>query len=418
MISRRYTIYIALIATLLTGLFTGRALFFSIAYLLGIVYLTAMFWAWRSVRGLSINRYTRTRRSQVGRTFSEQFAVRNTGLLPKLWLEVRDFSTLPDHNASHVVPAIMRKEQYHWQADTLCVVRGEFQLGPMTLTGGDPFGLFLIPRRVNASERIIIYPRTVPISQFSVPMGYLSGGEARHMMTHHVTTNAAGVREYVPGDSINRIHWRSTARRNKLIVKEFELDPMVDIWLLVDFSAQSLVEDPMVQRLGGTGTVIPGAHTIAPSTEEYSVIIAASLTQHFIEEERTLGFAAYAPGREVYYPERGHRQMTRIMEVLAVGRSRSEMSLKEMLALETPHFSRGATLIVITASLDTAWVAEMQILSRRGIRPMCIFLDPTSFGSPHSSDDLRGSLQLSRIPTLVIQRGDDIGNALAQTPIR
>jgi hypothetical protein len=55
--------------------------------------------------------------------------------------------------------------------------------------------------------------------------GLLSGGEALRRRTHYVTTNASGVRDYAPGDSFSRIHWRSTARRNRLIVKEFELDP-------------------------------------------------------------------------------------------------------------------------------------------------------------------------------------------------
>jgi hypothetical protein len=88
-----------------------------------------------------------------------------------------------------------------------------------------------------------------------------------------------------------------------------------------------------------------------------------------------------------------------------------------MLALETPYFTRGTTLVIITASLDPAWVTEAQILSRKGIRPMCILVDPYSFGGSKPADEITGFLRLAKIPTITIRKNDDIGAALAQRPL-
>lgn len=415
--SRRYTLYLLTIISLLAGLLTGRAIFFNIAYLLGALLILAMFWAWLAVRGIGLQRITRNRRSQVGRNFNESFVIRNTILLPKLWLEVRDHSDLPGHRASHVIPSLGARSRYEWHVDTPCTVRGEFQLGPVTITSGDPFGFFTLPRRVNAAERILIYPATVPIRKFNLPVGLLTGGDAQRYMTPNVTTDAAGVRDYVPGDSINRIHWRSTARRDRLIVKEFELDPLIDVWLFVDFSAHSLIEEPIVQRRGGTGTIIPGTQAMPPSTEEYAVVVAASLASYFVDIERALGFAAYVPHREVYMPERGHRQLTRILETLAVARSLSERSLREALSLESSFFARGSTVVIITSSQDPAWVQEAQLLTRRGIRTMCLYIDPSSFAGGKKNEELLGMLNLARIPTIVIRKGDDLTTVLGQRPV-
>ena len=96
--------------------------------------------------------------------------------------------------------------------------------------------------RSRRCHRIIVYPPTVPIHRFATPIGTLSGGEAVRRRAHFVTTNAAGVRDYQPGDSFNRIHWRSSARRDRLMVKEFELDPLADVWIFLDLSQGSLVE--------------------------------------------------------------------------------------------------------------------------------------------------------------------------------
>lgn len=417
MSSRRNTLYLLIIACLLAGLFTGRSFFFNLAYLFGALIVIAFIWAWTSVRGIGIGRKTRARRAQVGRSLHEVFTVRNRFPLPKLWLEVRDQSDLPGHRASHVVPSLGVRGSYRWYVDTPCQVRGEFRLGPMTLVSGDPFGIFVMPRKLSATSRVVVFPATVPISRFELPMGVLSGGEAQRQRAHYVTTNAAGVREYVPGDSFNRIHWRSSARRDSLMVKEFEIDPLVDIWLFADFSATSVFEHPSVQRMRGTGPVIPTGVNLPQSTEEYGVVVAASLARYFLEAERALGFAAYVPHREVYQPERGSRQLTHILQTLAVARSFSQFTLAQMLTLETPNFTRGTTLVIITSSLDPTWVTEAQILSRRGIRPMCVFIDPKSFGSPYPSDEIRGILQVARIPTIIVRANNDLSSALEQRPI-
>lgn len=243
--SRRYATYLLIIGSLLVGLFTGRTFFFNVSYLFGALLVIAFLWAWVSVRWINIARKTRARRAQVGRNLDEVFIVKNRSLLPKLWLEVRDHSDLPGHRASHVVPAIRSRGTYRWYVETPCQVRGEFRLGPMTLVSGDPFGLFLSPRKLGATSRVIVYPATVPINYFDLPMGILSGGEAQRQRAHHITTNASGVRDYAPGDSFNRIHWRSTARRDRLIVKEFEIvpganrvrgmNPGARIWRLVPY---------------------------------------------------------------------------------------------------------------------------------------------------------------------------------------
>ena len=412
--NRRNGIYILTILSFITGLLTGRAFYFNLGYMFSALLLLSMFWAWASVRWLVITRRTRSRRAQVGRSFEEQFIIRNLAIIPKLWLEVRDESNLPGHVASHIVPALGARSQYDWQVKTRCAARGEFKLGPMTISSGDPFGLFYAQRRIEATARVIVYPQIAEINHFELPIGNISGGEAQRRRSHYITTNAAGVRDYVPGDSFNRIHWRSSARRDKLIVKEFEIDPLVDIWLFADFSSLSLVEASDIKRVGGTGPVIPNASGIPQSTEEYVAVVAASLAQHFINLDRALGFVAYTPNREIHQPERGSRQLTRILETLSVARSFSGYSLGQMLTLETPYFTRGTTLLIVTSSVDTSWVIEAQVLTRRGIRPMCVLIDPSTFNGGKSSDEMRGILQMANIPTVIVRYGDDIAAALAQ----
>ena len=414
--NRRHGLWLLLLLSLALGAWTGRDFFFRMAWLFAGLLIASVLWCWFTLRQISLIRQTLARRAQVGGNLGEHLEIRNRSWLPGLWLELRDFSSLPGHRVSQVVPALGRRKVWEWDVGTKCVARGEFRLGPMTLASGDPFGFHYAIRRLDEISRIIIYPATVGLESFELPFGEITGGNILRRRTHYVTTNATGVRDYAPGDSFNRIHWRSSARRNSLMVKEFELDPQLDIWILMDFSAESLVEHPSLQRVNGDGPAIT-TDTLPRSTEEYGVVAAASLARHFIEEaDRAVGFVAWGPKREILQPESGERQLNQILQILAVGRSVSGHSLDQMLAVEMPHMTRGTSLIIVTSSLDVRWVREVRVLKRRGVRPLCILVDPFSFGGEQPADDLLANLHLERIPVVTIQMDDDIASALSRRP--
>lgn len=415
--TRRNIVYVLIIGSLLAGLFSGEPLLFNIAYVLIGLLVVSLIWSLVAVRWLRIGRRTGSLKAQVGKVIEEDFSVRNTGPLPKLWLEVRDHSTLPGHRASHVVPGLGPRSSYQWHTETICTSRGEFRLGPMTLVSGDPFGMYVTPRVLNASTRLLVYPAVVTVKKFYTSLGPISGGKARPQRTQNTTTNVAGVRDYVAGDSINRIHWRSSARHSHLMVKEFEIDPLVDIWLWPDFSVQSLVEAPTVQRIDKTGPVVPTQTGIPQSTEEYIAVIAASLAQFFLDEDRTIGFAAYCPTRRVHMPERSQRQMTYILDALASARSTGDTTLEGMLQNEGHFLSRGTTVVFVTSALNLTWLARAKRLWSRGVRPVVVYVDPVSFSPMMVTEDALRQLRASGLPIIPVRYGDDLTKSLGNKPI-
>src|SRR5258708_5387121 len=409
--NRRLAVYALLICCLLVGLGTGKRFFFNLAYVFAGLLIISLVWSWTSVNWVRITRQTRARRAQVGRAFDEHFTVRNGSLVPKIWLEIRDHSDVPGHNPSTVVPFMLPFSTYRWTAQAICVVRGEFTLGPLTLVSGDPFGFYQVIRHIAATSKVLVYPATVPIHSFATPTGLLSGGDAQRQRTHVVTTNAAGIREYAPGDSFNRIHWKSTARPDRLLVKEFELDPLADVWMFLDLSASAVFERPYeLESMPINEFFIP------PSSVEYAIIAAASLAQYFLMKERALGFVTYNPHRTVYQPDRGNRQLTRILEALAVARPETSITCEQLLALEGHHMARGTTAVVITADPTDQWIPEITLLARRGWRTIAVLLDPQSFGTMEvrSADETRDILEANGVMTYTLHQGANLTAVLSQ----
>lgn len=405
------------LACLIVALATGRDLFYNLTYLIAAIIVLSYLWTWTSINWVQLSRYMWAKKAEVGKTTEERFVVRNTGFLPKLWLEVRDHSDLPGHQASRVINSFGARRERGWTVRTLCRQRGRFTLGPITLTTGDPFGLFKMQRELPQTSTIVVYPAIVELAAFATPSGQLPGGDALRRRTHYVTTNVCGVRDYAPGDSFNRIHWPSTARKERLIVKEFELDPMADVWLFLDMAKSVQAElkwEPVLERREPAllWTKRPRLE-LAPTTEEYGVTIAASLAKHFIVRDRAVGLVVYAQQREVIPADRGERQLSKILETLSVIKAVGRLPLAQVMAAEGMHLGRGTTVIVITSSTDKDWAIASRHLEQRGLRLIAVLIASDSFGGEEGAEEVMAELAAGGTATYLVRKGDDLAAALS-----
>jgi uncharacterized protein (DUF58 family) len=413
-------IFILWVLALVFALGTGRRLAFNVLYFITGVIVIALFWTLANVRGLSLKRVTRSQRSQVGKYFEESLEVANRSRWPKLWIEVQDFSTLPGHQVGKVVNGLGRRQTAIWQARTLCQQRGRFILGPLSYTSGDPLGIFRITHWVPGVTSLVVTPAVYPIPEFSPPSGYLPGSETTRRRTPYITASVSGVREYAPGDGFNRIHWRSTARTGRLMSKEFELDPLADVWVFLDLHEEAQAASPWTPESEEPLAWVFRSRSRAdrvelpPSTEEYGVTIAASLAQHFLQLDREVGFLSYATAREVIQPDRGERQLSRLLEVLAVIQAKGHIPLAQVLATEGAHLARHTTLVVITPSADPRWVSALRALRARGVHGVGVLLAARTFGLAPDWQPVQAELQASGLPSYLVRRGDDLAVALSQ----
>ena len=378
---------------------------------IGII-LVAWIWSWFSLRDVSITRETRADRAQVGQTFMERLRVVNAGRLSKLWIEVLDQSDMPGHQVSRVVH-LGPNDSQRWRAETTCGRRGRFRVGPLVLRSGDPFGMFPRYHVVPDTHDLLVYPATVDLSAFTLPVGDLPGGSAIQKRTPFVTPNASSVRDYFPGDAFNRIAWRATARTNKLMVKEFELDPTADIWIAIDMQA--------AVQAGATGAAalpnfrgddVPLSFWL-DSTEEYSVTIAASMARHFLQQNRNVGLISNGAQPTIMPADRGGRQMFKILEQLAVVRADGVTPFGETLLAESGLFNRNSTLVTITSSTNEEWAHSLIEIASRGVQSVSIIVEPSTFGSGDSALFVVSDLASMGIPTYLVKYGDDISRALA-----
>ncbi len=390
---RPWQAILLILVLLFFAISSGWSPLYKLSYVLLTLFILSWVWARYSLRKLVFHRNTTSGRVQVGETFEERLMLDNISVLPKLWVQIVDGSTLPGHRAGYVASMGGRKRAV-WKARTVCNWRGRYQLGPVTATSGDPFGLFRRHKALTPTHELLVLPRVLPITNFALFTGGLPGRGRSSLRSLQTTTNATTIRDYMAGDALSRIHWRSSAHYNKLMVKEFDLDPAVDAWIFLD--------------LHDAVQAGQGEH----STEEYGVTIAATVATYFLRQDLSVGVIISGQHREFISLDRGDRQIERILELLAVVSSGPGPDLKEALALDALHFGRNTLAIVITPSNSRDWHEGLHHLQRRGVKVAVVGLNAASFdGSPPDEDTL-ALLEGSGIPIARVKCGESLMKAL------
>ncbi len=335
--------------------------------LTGVLFL----WSRFALSGLWFERSIPSR-SQVGDTITEHVTLRNRSVIGKLFVEIHDRSTLPGHLASRVVsmgPRTVRK----WTITSRIQQRGHHVLGPVTLRSSDPLGFFRRARRLTETAEIVVYPLIVDLPGYEPVPLVQSGGGTVHRRSAVPTAAVGGVRDYTTGDSINVISWTATARAGRLMVKEFEVDPTSDVWIVLDVAATGSSSDGA--RAGSDNPL-----DWLGNDFEYRVMLTASLVRRVTTLGRAVGLVINSPGSVVIPPDRGERQFIRIQELLAVVSTTPGEPVGELLTVVSPRIRPNSTVIALTSTLDSSVIATLASLRGRRISSELIHV--------HSGSDL------------------------------
>jgi uncharacterized protein (DUF58 family) len=351
---------------------------------LGGILLVCYVWARFLARALVLKREMRFGWAQVGDRLEEYFELRNKMFPPALWVEIVDHSTVPGRQAGRGL-GVGGSSIVRWREDAICSRRGVFTIGPTTLLTGDPFGVFTISQRYSNTVSFLVMPPIVPLPNIQIFPGGRSGdGHPRTNAPDH-TVSASSVREYVPGDSLRWVHWRTSARRGSLFVRHFDGVPTSDWWILLDM-------DRCVHVGEGQN-----------STEEHAVILAASLADQGLRAKRSVGLVTQGQDLLWHSPQVGDYHRWEILRSLALVTPGS-CSLSEMLAREGSTFGQNTSLIIITPAVDESWVEPLVPLLRRGVTPTVLLLDPVSYNGAGNVQGAAALLTDLGVPYHVITR--------------
>lgn len=378
------------------GILRQPHLYYMAAILLtlpGVSYLLG----WFALRGLEFEREM-PQMAWEGEESRLHYIVRNPSRIARFFLSIQE--TLP----AWVEMADEEPQLFNVSADDVAGVtqkvrflrRGVFAANGFDVTAMDPLGVFAFTRHIPCEGELVVYPMPQVMNTNA-----LSGAE-RHgwqeftsRLLRGSSVDPDGVRPYVPGDSMRRIHWRQTARTGKLSVIEFEETLASNLVIALDLEDGSVVGDEQ------------------DNTLEYAVRIAASLAQEAADQGATVRLML--PPSQTFAPTiaafdgRGQSHLLLILDTLARVEATIKTPMREWLVEQAASIRSGTTLAVVTAKPDPGLTDAFAPYLGVGVKVGMVFVDPNSFRAMSNAQQIEKSryflaaMTTLHLPTYVVR---------------
>ncbi len=369
-------IALAIMLTLFGLVFRLKGLM-TVAVLLLTIVPIAWLWNKYALHGLHYERLFSERRVFPGETLELTVRVSNLKLLPVGWLHIVDqfplgvplldeeLITSQSPNVGQLATAfslrwyqrVSRRYRLH------CPRRGFYRFGPAHLKSGDLFGLFSQEGWQKEYDWLIVYPRVLPITELGLLSKEPFGETKARQRIFADPMRTIGVRDHQPGDSFKHIHWKATARQQRLQTRVYE--PTTSFNLIVFLNVATFAK-----HWQGTD----------PALLEKAISVAASIASYGVEQRYIVGVIAngsvpHSDQSIKVLPSRDPRQLARILEALAAVTGFATSSIEALLLAESPKLPWGSTLVVVTAIVSEALAATLLRLRDVGRRLVLISLD-------------------------------------------
>ncbi len=368
-----------------------------------VLIAAAVGWTWNkySLHGIQYERSFSERRAFLGETVDVTVQVANQKWLPVSWLRIDDEyplpltmldgkvepSTKPDIGLLSSVMSLRWFDRARWRYRLRCDKRGVYAFGPAHLQSGDLFGLFSSQVDEPSQEWLIIYPAVKPVVDLTLPPKEPFGDIKGRQWIFEDLSRAVGIRDSGAQDDLKRIHWKATARQQKLQVKVYE--PTTTFQLVIFLDMVTLPK--------------PWYGSI-PELLERGISTAASIASYAVEKRFQVGLFANGcwPQSDQplkVLPSRTPNQLTRILEALAAVSAVPTTAIEALLSRESAYLPWGATLLVVAAVVTEELLAVMTRLQAAGRRMVLVCLEdtPLPLAAPrimvHRVQDLGGAFE-------------------------
>ncbi len=397
--------YYAAIAVVLIGLVFRQPLLLLLGLLALFILLVADMWAKYCMRNVRYKRELSEKRVLFGEEITLSLSIENAKLLPLPWLEIEEIVPRDLHfsgsnlrmsvsSNSFLLESLFSLRWYERvtrRYSVLCVARGVHTFGPTTMRSGDVFGFQSRQEALANRQYLLVYPMIVPLARFSLPARHPFGDYNAPRRMLEDPSRVVGVRDYMYGDDLRRVHWKATAHTMQLQSKLYQ--PTTTYTLVIFLNVATQLD------------VYYGIH---PELQELAICVAASVANWALDEGLAVGLYA---NTTMYMPELGmslstgqdgstekttsvenivaeqlkrrrihlppscnEEQRRRIMETLARIQSYFGTPIEDLLQAERGRLPAGATVVIVTSAISDPLLEALSRVRQSGHAVTLLFV--------------------------------------------
>ena len=357
----------ALVLVFIFGAITRQPWPVAFSVAAGMVFTVMVLWRRRALERIAYQRRWTYRRGFPGEQLSVRIIAENRKLLPISWLRVIDLwpvavgpqdetvlgpSHLPDSGELVNLYSLRWFHQIERSYQLLLRKRGVYQVGPVDLYSGDLFGMYVTEHKLEQFDRVTVFPELLALPALQLNTQDPFGDRRSTLRLFDDPTQPMAVREYRPDDSFRTIHWPATARTGALQVRVFQ--PVSAKVMMVCLNATT---QPQFW-LG-----------VDSARLEYLIKVAATVIYQASQGGYSVGLLSngtMAHSDQPFFipPSRSPDHLATLLTALAAVTPFSTAPFPNYLAASVSRVPFGASLVVITAIVDSELNASLLQLKR------------------------------------------------------
>jgi uncharacterized protein (DUF58 family) len=378
---------LALVLAALTYLaawaFGSRALY-PVAVGLGLAAIGAWLWVAVSARPVRLERIPRGGRHYEGQDVVVDLRLDVDGRVPPPPTRVvESLARLGERETELEGRTRTRYARYTLHA----LPRGRYAVERATAVVEDPFGLARRETAVDVAGALLVYPHHVELDRLFSERGLREPGGRKLLLHRAAGYDLHHVREYAQGESLRRVHWPTTARRSRLMVKELQDAPRDEVAVVLD------------------------ADGAAQSEESFDLCVRAAASIVHAHARRAKRTMLVVTGRrqETVEVSSSGADWQGALDLLASASPDGRRPLSTVLADDSSSAARALELAVVTASVSRALADRLVQRSQAHRRASLVYVERRP-GHPAEADLLR--VQAAGVPVAVLREGDDLAAVL------
>lgn len=308
--------------------------------------------------------------SSCGALADLQLEISNRAPFARMPLVVTEKSKLFPNGVLHTaVPSLRRRETITLQRIVQLSGRGHFLLDKLFLLGGDPAGLFRRKKVFDLPDEILVSPKIEPIHTFphlQKNRRVTPGQEGRPLALAGIGHDFFGIRPFRPGDELRFVHWKSTAAKGELMIREMEAQTVDNVAILLDTSSAD------------TGI------SEKESNLEFQISCAASILEYLSSSFCYFSFYCRMNGKDVELHGDATGMKGKILNVLT-GIQPEKQDFNRFVSSVTPQLEPGTVLFVLSLSCSQALADSLALLQEHRIYIHWIYAPMINF--PHIDEE-------------------------------
>jgi uncharacterized protein (DUF58 family) len=389
--------------------------------LLGLLVVgMADIWINFCLRNLRYSRQLSEQRVLFGEEITLSLSIENAKLLPLPWLEVEDsipqaltFAGQRVRISLTTNRAVLENlfsprwyERVTRRYTMRCMARGVHTFGPTVLRSGDVFGFQNRQETLANRQYLLVYPLVVPLTRFGLPTRYPFGDYQAPRRLLEDPSRVIGVRDYMYGDDLRRVHWKATARTMQLQSKVYQPTTTYTLVLFLNVMAQldawfgfhpELTELAICATASVADWALDHGYAVGlyANTVMYMPELATSLSTSDINSLSTTAstvstarqgeaareqrvdtvVAEQLKRRRIHLPPASNEeQRKRIMEALARVQSYFGNAIEDVIRTERTRLPAGATVVVVTSTVSEPLLDTLERVRQSGHAVTLLFI--------------------------------------------